>query len=497
MANNENKTTSRVLKLDTGELGKTGLAVFDGRIFEEQLRQLQSETERRRVYKEMQTNDPTIGALLFAIEMLIRQVPWTFQAASDSPKDIEAKEFMEGVITDMSQSWEDTLAEILSFLPWGWSYHEIVYKFRNGRQKDASRRSRFNDGKIGWRKLPIRAQDSLDHWDIDEEGGIKGMVQNPAPDYLLRNIPISKALLFRTSVHKGSPEGKSILRSIYTSWFLKKRIQTFEAIGIERDLAGFPVMTVPAEWTDESAPPGLKAAYAEAKTIVTNIKRDEQEGVVLPAIYDDKGNKLLELTLLNSAGKRNFDTEAIIQRYDQRIAMTVLADFIFLGSKAVGSFALSSSKTELFATAIGAWTNMIADVFNRHAIPRLFELNGENLEELPKLVPGDIETPNLEELGSYISNLTGAGITLAGEIELENHLRDVANLPLAPEDEDKLIPDPAEEPEEGVVTTKPKPKPKPKDPDKKPQEQPDGNEELVESVKIMKEAVIKAINSDE
>jgi len=489
----------RVLKLDTGEVGKTGLNIFDGRLFEEQLRQLQSETERRRVYKEMQANDPTIGAILFAIEMLIRQVPWTFQAASDDPKDIEAKEFMEGVINDMSQSWEDTLAEILSFLPWGWSYHEIVYKFRNGRDKNASKRSRFNDGKIGWRKLPIRSQDSLDHWEMDDEGGVNAMIQNPPPEYQLLTIPITKALLFRTSVHKGSPEGESILRSIYQSWFLKKRIQTFEAIGIERDLAGFPVLTVPSEWTDANAPQGLKNAYADAKTIVQNIKRDEQEGVVLPAIFDDNNNKLLELALLNSGGKRNFDTEAIINRYDQRIAMTVLADFIFLGTKSVGSFALSSSKTEMFAAAIGAWTNMIADVFNRHAIPRLFELNGENLEELPKLVPGDIETPDLAELGAYLGNLTGVGINLQGDVELENYLRDVAGLPMAPEDEDRVIPAAAEVPEEGVATTKPKPKPKPKtEPKEEPKTpQPDGKEELVEAVKVMKSAVLSALKSDE
>lgn len=56
------------------------------------------------------------------------------------------------------------------------------------------------------------------------------------------------------------------------------------------------------------------------ENMVKSIRRDEMEGVVLPAGY--------ELELLSSGGTRQFDTNAIINRYDTRIAMTVLADFI-------------------------------------------------------------------------------------------------------------------------------------------------------------------------
>jgi hypothetical protein len=52
--------------------------------------------------------------------------------------------------------------------------------------------------------------------------------------------------LFRTTVHKGSPEGRSLLRSSYVDWVYKKNFATTEAIGIERHLAGYPVMWVPA-----------------------------------------------------------------------------------------------------------------------------------------------------------------------------------------------------------------------------------------------------------
>jgi hypothetical protein len=112
----------------------------------------------------------------------------------------------------------------------------------------------------------------------------------------------------------------------------------------------------------------------------------------------------------------------------------VLADFIFLGQQAVGSFALSSDKTALFATAVGAFTKAIEDVFNRHLLPRLWALNGFDMELMPQIKCGDLEKANLAELAQFMTALTGAGAQLFPDRELENHLRNVAGLPLAPEE---------------------------------------------------------------
>lgn len=168
----------------------------------------------------------------------------------------------------------------------------------------------------------------------------------PPPDFGTYTIPMSKALLFRTKSRKNNPEGRSILRNAYRSWYFKRRIQEIEGIGIERDLAGLPVMHGPEGldlWNDDIE--DNKKTRIALENMVKSIRRDEMEGVVLPAGY--------ELELLSSGGTRQFDTNAIINRYDTRIAMTVLADFIFLGHSETGSWALSSDKTELFAMAIG------------------------------------------------------------------------------------------------------------------------------------------------
>ena len=122
---------------------------------------------------------------------------------------------------------------------------------------------------------------------------------------------------------------------------LQRRIQEIEAIGIERDLAGLPVFHAP-EGTDiwDDKDDDMVKINAALMGMVKSIRRDEYEGLVLPHGF--------EFELVSTGGARQFDTNAIINRYDTKIAMTVLADFIMLGHQKVGSFALSSDKTELF-----------------------------------------------------------------------------------------------------------------------------------------------------
>lgn len=411
------------------EAGSTGLRRTGGIVYEEFLPQLQG-YRATQVFREMSDNDPVVGAILFAIDKLVRQVKWRVQPASSSLEDRRNAKFVESCLGDMSISWENTISEILSMLVYGWSLHEIVYKRRNGGSGSPSESSsRYDDGLIGWRKLPIRAQDTRQEWIFDNNGGIAGMIQSAPPDYTLRTIPIEKSLLFRTTSAKNNPEGRSVLRNAYRPWYFKRRIEEIEAIGIERDLAGFPVMYVDPEIMRTDASDVAKSIYGDYKDAVINIRRDQQEGMILPAIYDDKNNLMYRLELISAGGNRQFDTDRIITRYDQRIATSVLADFILLGQSATGSYALSSDKTNLFAVSLRCWMEIVASVFNEFAIPRLFGVNGFDTKKLPTLVYGDIEAPPLGELGNYIQVLAGAGVPLFPDDDLENYLRGLASLP--------------------------------------------------------------------
>lgn len=415
-------------KNDMQQIGDTGLKRYGGYIDEEFLRQLKGKRAIR-AYREMRDNDDIIGGILFVVEMLLRNVEWRTDPASDDPIAVEIAEFVDSCRDDMSHSWSDFIAEVLSMLPYGFSVHEIVYKERVGpSENDGQRRSKYTDGLIGWRKMPIRAQESIYEWNIGADGSIDGLKQQAPATGAIVDIPIEKLLLFRTTSHKNNPEGRSIIRNAYIDWHFKKNIKQIEAIGIERDLAGLPVAHVPPELLSAQAGSDEAAALEAIKAIVRNIRRDEQEGVIWPLAYDADGNLTYKLELLSSSGARQFDTNEIISRYDKRIAATVMADFIMLGQDKVGSYSLSSDKTDMFAVALGAWLKSICDVLNRFAIPRLLKINNMPLEHAPEFAVSDVEKEDIEKTLEGVSKMVLAGV-LPPDEDVENKVRDLLDLP--------------------------------------------------------------------
>lgn len=450
------------------EIGRLGQKRYGGFFYEEFLKDLQGK-KGVEVYREMSENDDVIGSILYAVEMLIRQASWNIQPAGNTPKDEEAAEFIYQCMDDMQDTWTDTISEILSFLTYGWSAHELVYKRRAGKSKDSRLNSKYSDGLIGWQKLPIRAQETLWEWLYDDGDNLLGMAQMPPPKFEIIEIPIEKLMLFRTKSRKGSPEGKSILRNAYRSWYFKRRIQEIEGIGVERDLAGFPTLTAPEGmniWDEDD--PDMTAVRLAADKIVQNVRRDSLEGLSMPAGW--------KLELLSTGGRRQFDTNAIIERYDTRIAMTVLADFVLLGHQQVGSFALSSDKTELFAMAVGAYLDIICETFNNKAIPALIDLNGDHfngITDYPTLEHGDVEGVDMQALASYIKDMAGVGVLIPDE-SIEDYVREAAGLP------ERMDDNPSPNPRQ---PKKPNVKPGAKETDPEDQEDPDDDEEAVKKAK--------------
>lgn len=415
------------------EFGATGLKQYSGYVREEWLRDL---IGRRGLlmYREMRDNDSVIGAIFFAIEMLLRGVPFHVEAADDASQ--EAADFVESCLGDLEVSWAGFLAEVMPFLLYGWDVHELVYKIRKGDSADPKFNSKYDDGMIGWRKFGHRGQETLLHWIFNADGDATHLVQLLPTGGPLLQVPLDKCLHFRTTPYKGNPEGRSVFRNAYAPYYFKKNIQEIEAIGVARDLTGLTVVRVPAQWTSPNASAQDKQALLSAQTMARDTGRNQQEGLVIPTIRNAKDPTLLEfdIELLASGGRRQFPTNDIIQRYDERIAMTVLADFITLGgsgSSGRGSYAQSKNKTDVFSVACISFLDLITAEFNRKAIPDLLALNGMKKAQV-SLAHGDIQRRDLQELGTYLMDAAQAGL-LTPDGTLEAHVREEGGLP--PQDE--------------------------------------------------------------
>jgi hypothetical protein len=408
------------------EIGRTGLRQWGGYVIEEWLTELQGRRGAE-TYREMQDNDPVIGGILYLVEMLVRGVTWWFEPATNSNQDMLGKQFCEECFfDDMSTSWADLVSEIMSMLPFGYSYFETVYKRRGGDVRDPSRRSKFTDGKITLRKLAIRSQDALLHWDFDDYDNVTAMVQQPPPHYATYTIPIEKALLFRTKVVKNNPEGRSILRNAVRPYYFLKNIQNIEGIGVERDLAGLPTLKPPPDvdiWNTED--PKMAQLLQQAQQFVSQVRRDELEGVVVPNGW--------EFELLKGGGSRAFNTNDIITRYEQRIATSLVGDVVLMGQDKVGSYALAGVKKALLSSSIEVFLDQIASVLNTYQTPRLFKLNGIDAPDgYPKLCHGPVEDIDLETIAQLLTAMGAAGAPVfAGDAEdkLLNALLERMGLP--------------------------------------------------------------------
>jgi len=376
------------------------------------------------VYREMKDNDPVIGAALTILEQTIRKASWFVELKEESQLQQRAANHLRECTEDMSHTWDDMVSEIVTMFPFGWAWLELVYKMRKGDVRDPKRKSKFNDGKVGWRKIALRMQTSFFRWDFDRDGGIQGMVQNPAPEFKFHNIPISKSLLFRTKKDGNNPEGRSLLRNAYRPWFIKKNIEEIEAIGIERDLIGMPVIKPPENFDiDSKENIGVKA---KVQTLLYALRRDEQDGIFLPPGWE------IEVLGAGRATRRQFDIDKVISRYDKRIAMSTLTQAIMLGADRVGSFALSRTHVDdFFLVAAQGYLIAVAETINRFAVPELFKRNPEFAGLVadgknPEFVPGKISAPTLSEVGEYVKNVSEAGFDLGGE-EIAQDLRRIGD----------------------------------------------------------------------
>ena len=383
------------------EIGRTGLRQWGGYVLEEWLNELQGKRGAE-AYRELTDTDPVIGGILTAIEVLVRKVTWWVEPASSDNADGQAQEFIQGMLfEDLENSWSDTVSEILSFLPYGYHIAETVYKKRNGRN------SMFSDGKIGLAKLATRAQDSLLRWEFDEVDNWTSFVQSPPPSYGVYVIPREKALLFRTKVHKNNPEGRSVLRNCIKPWYYKRSFEGLMGIGAERDLAGLPMLT-PPEGVDlwNTNDPAMVQLLAQSQSMVSQVRRDEMEGVIKPFGW--------EFELMKGGGSRSFNLLDIIRYYDEVMARSLLADVITMGGdKATGSYALSNNKKDLFNGAIESHLDQIASVFNTDLIPRVYRLNGmEAAGGYARLCHGPAEEVSLDGIAEILTSASQAGAPL-------------------------------------------------------------------------------------
>ena len=417
-------------------LGVAGDNTYNGQIrADEFLPELRGKKAIRK-YREMRDNDSTIGAVMYATEQVLRDVDLKVMPANDTPQAKREAEFVKSVLDDMDHTLDDHVAEALSSLSYGFAWFEVIYKRRNGPTTRSDKgRSKYSDGRMGIRKVAIRAPWTISRFDVDTKtGDVLGIYQDGSGYNNSNYIPTRKSLYYRTTTINGDPAGRSILRNAYTSYEYVNNLQSIEAIAVERELAGIPVARIPAEYLSGDATAIQSGFVSNLQAILRDVKFNEQGYIILPSdTYPDKdgaptNQRLVDVELMSSSGSRNIEIDPVVRRYQHDIARSVLSEFLMLGGGNTGSYALSKSKTDLFLRALESYIQAIVDVLNKQLVERLWELNGLNYDLMPTIVAGDVAPHDLREIAAFLRNLNGADINVSDHPEVIQDLMDIAEL---------------------------------------------------------------------
>lgn len=410
-------------------LGATGLRAVSGRIVEDELAPDLKFPYSLVTYQKMKS-DAIIAGTLFMIKQFVRKVEVDIKPAGGIEADPEAVRIADivrdNLFNTMDRSFDQLMSDICSFIENGFGFHEPVYKLDK------------ESGNILWKDFPSRPPSSIKGFKLDSQGYVTGVEQykvNTSSDTFAtvlsgttKTIPYSRLLHFRTDSEKNNPLGRSILKNAYRSWYIKTKLEEHEAIGVEREMNGLPYLQMPIDYMNADAEEDpLK--YETFKTMlqtVSNIRNNEQAGLILPSDRDENGNLYFDFKLIASNGTRSLDTSKIIERYDYRIAQSLLNDFLLMGSTSTGSFALSDNKVNMFINSIEAYLEVIAEQFNRRAIKALFELNGWDKKYLCKLIFKPLSSPTVDQIADFLQKVDGY---ITPDETLENFSRDTIGAP--------------------------------------------------------------------
>ena len=350
-------------------------------------------TRRIKEYDMMRLGESSVRAVLLAINLPILSARWRIDAASDSRADRKVAEFVEdNILKNPDKMWQETLNEILLYLPYGSMPFEEVWEY---------------DGTyIKLKKLASIFPDTIYRWATKDSNTVIQTTQNGKFE-----IPMEKMVIFINQKEGDNWEGQSILRTAYKDFDIKAKFEMIDALSAERQ--------------------GLGVPYAKRTGMADPTEDDKMEELLQNLRANEKGyivfNSKYEVGFLDMKAGTLKQLLPSIQYRDRQIAKSVLAQFLELGSSNVGSFALSADQSKLFVQSLESVAKYICDCYNRYIIKKLVDYNFV-VEKYPVLAYDKIGTVDVNAFTTALQRAMQIGV-VTPDATLEEYVRDIMDLP--------------------------------------------------------------------
>ncbi|MBQ0112865.1 MAG: hypothetical protein KBT03_07035 [Bacteroidales bacterium] len=363
-------------------------------------------------YDEM-SNNVTIASATTAVDIIALRVPRYITPYDDSETHKQRAKFLDECLgitkdaNDMTHSFDDFLREALSMNKYGFSIHEKVFRLR--RKKYGSK---FDDGKVGIKRLPIRPQYSIEEFVYSDDGrdllGVKQALNTKNMSTasiakLINNtlamIPRDRFMLFNAGVSTGKAEGVSPLRGVYYAWRELLRYKDLENIASSKNLNGLPVLYMPAESMIDDPDDPDSAVFRTLRDGISKISVGQQTSLLLPSDRESDsgaGGKLYDFQLMSASSSNITAISATIKRLTDEILQCLFADILQSDGNA------DDTKTTMMNMYV---ENRIKEIFtkiNTDLIPDLWERNGWDVTKLPQIEYGTLKEVSMSDFAKAV-----------------------------------------------------------------------------------------------
>ena len=355
------------------------------------------------IYDEMIKKDDQVKACLFLKVHSVLSSGWEIEAAGDSPREEEHKEFLEYVLSDgMKGNFLRDLFEITKgAYGFGFSVSEKVYqpidvrKFRN---------------KVGLKYVKNRPPHGF-KFDTDDYGNLKknGFIQETTSGQKFLNP--NKHIIFSYNSEYGNYYGNSDLRACYRYYYSKDIIIRFWNVFLER--FGMPtVIGKHKKGTSTKDKDNLRdiIKHIQAKT-----------GITVP---DSIEFELLEATRRGDAGYKD-----AIEVYNKAIARSMLIpDLLGFSDTKGGSYALGKEQGDIYTLVLGFLRQEIEELIHEQVGRDLITFNYGEQESYPRFKFRPYTEDDKYKMADIIIRAKEKELFRITE-EDEEHMRTIMGLP--------------------------------------------------------------------
>lgn len=424
------------------EQGTAGFAVHGGFLQSREINEKLRGDERYRTASELMSNLSIVAAGLRYQLNLLAKPAWRVDPAEDqgegeaSDAAKEVAEFIESVMDDLDVSWARLVRRAGLYRYHGFGIHEWQLKRRD-------------DGLFGYQSIEPRPQHTISRWDIDDNGGVIGVVQRSPQTGQELYLPRRKLLYFVDDALTDSPEGFGLFRHLVEPGERMKRYLELEGMGFERDLRGTPIARAPLQELNDLVKAGrIKRADADAmieglREFVKMQAKSRDTGMLLDSqMYTDTtgdGERTASaakwaVELLQGATSGMTEVGAAINRLTEEMARILGVESLLLGgSESGGNRALAEDKSRALALNVNSALGDMAEVMDKDFLEPMMAYNAIPAELRPTLAVEDVSYRSVAEMASTLRDLATAGATLAPDDPAIDDLRDAMGLPRPPE----------------------------------------------------------------